>query len=54
MQTMRARFSLISESVLGVSPRVTVAGDFNGDAFVDLAVVNRHSADVSILNQQDF
>jgi hypothetical protein len=47
------KFSLISESVLGVSPRVAVASDFDGDARVDLAVVNRHSADVSILNQQE-
>src|SRR5436189_2768264 len=38
-----------TEMTVGTSPREIVAGNFNGDAYPDVAVMNRDSEDVSIL-----
>jgi hypothetical protein len=45
----RGQFSEVAQAVAGRAPREMDLGDFNGDGVPDLAVLNRFSADVSIL-----
>src|SRR6185436_16138788 len=45
----RGQFSEVAQAIAGRAPREMDLGDFNGDGVPDLAVLNRFSADVSIL-----